>query len=656
MVNFRGWRPLRAIFAHAAQAPGSCDQKGGLSELQLSGRIEGVVDGILRGWAWNAANMTQRLDLEVLADGKLVGVHQANRPRGDLRRSGIGDGAHGLECPLPLELRDGAEHVFELRFKTDAGLVEVARQVLIVERRKPLLHGKLERVDAHEAVGWIADRAEPGATVSVELLIHGKVAAIGLANLFRRDLLNAGIGAGAHGFVFDLSDVRSGVSVGATIAIRAGAEFGHWVLGAATLPNAPTATRPPELTDAGIEARRILNDAREAEKRRDFVVAARLADEGLSAAPQNFDLLVLRARVALALNDVDEAVRFANAAQALHPGHVRPIVILARAASSRGEHAKAVELWSAVRPGMDNYRERLIKRGRSLSAVGRPLEALSEFSAAIKLDATDRDAQRGMAEVSQAIGALHVATRHWRRYGELAPGDGAVEERLLEIAQRKSRPEALPSPLRNPTLHAWRDKIDGVAGVQGVEPTPSVRLRSLIDNATLAFTVAARCEIRPSDSPVYGLWLNFPDGGAEIAFALDSAARTDLVGGLRMGVELDAHAQLTIQAWLLNDDGAGRQLSQFDQRGRLQLQTFDLRLNADEAPLLEEGKLWLALRTSTPGAFRLFPPRPIRRLASQEGQRSGFEDSALAVGIAKLNLGAAAFGAPVVPCPTIAST
>ena len=46
------------------------------------------------------------------------------------------------------------------------------------------------------------------------------VAAVMPANHFRRDLLNAGIGSGAHGFAFDLT-VLPTPPAGATITLRA---------------------------------------------------------------------------------------------------------------------------------------------------------------------------------------------------------------------------------------------------------------------------------------------------------------------------------------------------------------------------------------------------------------------------------------------------
>ncbi|MDW8399834.1 MAG: tetratricopeptide repeat protein, partial [Acetobacteraceae bacterium] len=368
--------------------------------MQLSGRVEAVVDGVLRGWAWDAARPGLRLAVAVLADGRRIATCRADRPRGDLRRNGIGDGAHGLECPLPLELLDGAEHDFVLAADGDPAPAEIARGRLAVPRQGHLLHGRLERIEPRRVTGWVADRARPGTPVPVELVAGGAVVARTLADRFRRDLLEAGIGSGAHGFVFELGEEVAALPPGTEILVRAGSDFGHWELARRRLAH-PAGVADEAREGAAQALRPLLEEARAAERRGELRRAAGLLDEALALAPGEFETLAIRARVAFALGAAEDAGRFARAALALRPGHVRPTVILARLASARGDHAEAAELWSAEPAGDSCYRERLVKRGRALAALGRPREAMAEFGAALALDPDDRDALRGQAQLAE---------------------------------------------------------------------------------------------------------------------------------------------------------------------------------------------------------------------------------------------------------------
>lgn len=70
--------------------------------------LERVEPGRVQGWAFDSANPDARARLEVLVDGACIGHVVANRQRGDLARAGsFGDGRHGFDFRLPVELRAG---------------------------------------------------------------------------------------------------------------------------------------------------------------------------------------------------------------------------------------------------------------------------------------------------------------------------------------------------------------------------------------------------------------------------------------------------------------------------------------------------------------------------------------------------------------------
>jgi hypothetical protein len=66
--------------------------------------------------------------------------------------------------------------------------------------------GALQGVGNGVALGWVVDRSDGDARVSVSLVIDGEIVAEGIADVARPDLLDAGRGDGAHGFLLALPE------------------------------------------------------------------------------------------------------------------------------------------------------------------------------------------------------------------------------------------------------------------------------------------------------------------------------------------------------------------------------------------------------------------------------------------------------------------
>lgn len=67
----------------------------------MKGRVDAVDDGRLYGWAFDPSAPTARVTIRVLLDGKPIAEATADQDRPDLKRSGIGDGAHAFNVMLP---------------------------------------------------------------------------------------------------------------------------------------------------------------------------------------------------------------------------------------------------------------------------------------------------------------------------------------------------------------------------------------------------------------------------------------------------------------------------------------------------------------------------------------------------------------------------
>jgi hypothetical protein len=81
----------------------------------IDGLVEAVVGDQIIGWAWSSDAPDERVEVEILLDGKLLGTTVAKSPREDLHEAGIGDGAHGFSYRLPDTAGMGAEQIIEAR-------------------------------------------------------------------------------------------------------------------------------------------------------------------------------------------------------------------------------------------------------------------------------------------------------------------------------------------------------------------------------------------------------------------------------------------------------------------------------------------------------------------------------------------------------------
>lgn len=597
--------------------------------MKIGARIEGLVRGHLRGWALDEAHPWQPLELILQADGKPILQMRADRVRGDLRQRFGADGAHGFECSLPLALQDGEVHRFTLRLAADPLGQDLAAAELRLPRVEHLMQGKLERLAERQLVGWVWDAAQPEATVTVELLQAGKVLATARADRLRQDLLRARIGTGRHGFAFRLDPWQLHDLAGTQVTVRAGADHAHWPIGRLTLPDNAGAPPQPAPGEAAPALGDLLAQAREAERRRDFTGAAALLDQALEGAPQDPELHMLRARVAMGVEDFATATRHSQFLERLRPEDPRGPFLLARIATAEGRHAEAVALWERIGPGQEFYRERLLKRGRGLMALGRPAEALREFARATRLDRRNLDALRGAAQAAEGMGAIGAARRHWLRYLEVAPDDALARQRAEVLHPRRQLGPHLPSLLKDAWLHHWPTGIEGEAGRGWSQATRGLRLRGL--GGAVRFTAAAPLFLAQEELSCFGVRLQAPHG-AELRFLLAAEAAALLVGGLRLGLELACAggAGWRFVLGLATADEKVRPLLEGTLDTRRRLLQAELELSAEETGALASETAEISLALEGGDWAVVYPPRPLSGLRRERPACAGTAEDPVA--------------------------
>ena len=77
--------------------------------------LDGVIEGLAHGWAYDPGQPAKALNVEVLHEGQVVGRGLADQYRDDLEHSGIGDGHHHFRLKLSYELFDGNPHSLSVR-------------------------------------------------------------------------------------------------------------------------------------------------------------------------------------------------------------------------------------------------------------------------------------------------------------------------------------------------------------------------------------------------------------------------------------------------------------------------------------------------------------------------------------------------------------
>ncbi len=220
-------RPAPTLVSPKVRLNGSLDRVGG--------------DGAIEGWCWSPDEPQVQRRIAVLVDDAEVARIDADQPRTDLAAAGVGSGRHAFRFLLPsAAIRPGANSVVALR---DLGTGQAIGAAVPVRwsggaAASPTLSGSLDRVSRDGWVsGWCWFPERPEAHVELTVLVDDAPVGSVVADAFRPDLQQAGIGDGRHGFSYALpyaslaergtltvavQDRSTGQMLGAPITMRLG--------------------------------------------------------------------------------------------------------------------------------------------------------------------------------------------------------------------------------------------------------------------------------------------------------------------------------------------------------------------------------------------------------------------------------------------------
>jgi hypothetical protein len=178
------------------------------SQGPLLGHLDGVVDGRIFGWACDAAAPDLPVRLRIVDDGVVIGEVVADQYRPDLEQAGISGGRHGFELIVSAGLSPLRRHVVRVQRVDDEQDVVGSPFVIEATSAAPLgapaatlvWQGAVDLVTHGRVVGWARNVARPDQPVVLQILDNGAPVGRVVADRFRGDLRDAGLGDGRHGF------------------------------------------------------------------------------------------------------------------------------------------------------------------------------------------------------------------------------------------------------------------------------------------------------------------------------------------------------------------------------------------------------------------------------------------------------------------------
>jgi GT2 family glycosyltransferase len=171
--------------------------------LGFTGCLDLANPGYVEGWALDTRHMHKRVSLDILVGTDRVATVVADEKRDDLRKGGMGDGRYGFGVNLPDPVDPRARRRISVRLAGQQ--TELASSPVVIDPH-PDFAGRFDTLHGMSAHGWALDRAHPDRKVVVEAVsAAGEVLGSAVANVYRGDLLGAGLADGLCAFKIDLS-------------------------------------------------------------------------------------------------------------------------------------------------------------------------------------------------------------------------------------------------------------------------------------------------------------------------------------------------------------------------------------------------------------------------------------------------------------------
>jgi glycosyltransferase involved in cell wall biosynthesis len=188
------------------------------SNFDVQAIVRGAIDvadtdGLLQGWCWSPDEPEVHRTIILQQDGEPFVTVVCDHPRPDLARVGIGDGHNAFDFVIPQDevvLREGSvvsaiDTATGFLFSEATVIRRATAQAHSRAQRGVAVEGHLDGVSDDGVVnGWCWYPATPERHAEVVIVVNSEPVGTVVADLYRSDLHEAGVGDGHHGVVFTL--------------------------------------------------------------------------------------------------------------------------------------------------------------------------------------------------------------------------------------------------------------------------------------------------------------------------------------------------------------------------------------------------------------------------------------------------------------------
>jgi hypothetical protein len=178
----------------------------------------------IRGWVWDKNNPSAALSVELIEGTTVIATVTASSYRVDIKNAGYGTGNYGFSIPTPEILKNGQARQLKVRVKNgNYTLIGGPKTITCTAALPALYAGNFEAASCTTLKGWVWDKNYPNNVATVELVEGTTVLLTATANVFRQDLVNAGIGTGKYGFTMTLpASLKNNVAHKLSVRVKNG--------------------------------------------------------------------------------------------------------------------------------------------------------------------------------------------------------------------------------------------------------------------------------------------------------------------------------------------------------------------------------------------------------------------------------------------------
>jgi hypothetical protein len=181
--------------------------------LNYVGFVDQADCNTLSGWAADRTRLNTSINVEIYDGATLIDTVLANASRPDVGAYMGDNGLHGFTVGTPGSLKTGTAHTLRIRFESSATDLTNSPASITCGAGSPNYQGSFDAASCTTIAGWAWDANQPNTSINVDIRNGGVLIATVPANIFRQDLVSAGIGNGMHAFSFTTpSSLKTGTT------------------------------------------------------------------------------------------------------------------------------------------------------------------------------------------------------------------------------------------------------------------------------------------------------------------------------------------------------------------------------------------------------------------------------------------------------------